>query len=267
MTRTGAPGAGPFSFNDGTSKMLNALTAVTRGTRLVFGPGLRRYVFMPVLVNLLIYAAGLHYVLTHFGGWLDGWMAMVPAWLGWLEWLIWPLLVLTLLVVVFFTFTLVTHLIAAPFYGFLAAKVETRLTGRPPVDDRGWLKAGLDALGRELVKLAYILPRMAALFVIGWIPGVNLLAPPLWLLFSAWMMAITYLDYPMDNNRVAFADMRRRLRARLWPTLTFGGWVTLMTWIPLVNVLLLPGAVAGSVLMWDRHYRGETLPEARRARG
>ena len=240
--------------------MLNAMTALTRGTRLVFSPGLRRYVFLPMLVNLVVYVAGLRFVLGHFGGWLDGWMAMVPGWLGWLEWLIWPLFVVTLVLMVFFSFTLVTHLIAAPFYGFLAARVELEQTGRAPQDERGLWRAGLDALGRELVKLGYILPRMALLFVLGWVPVLNLLAPPLWLAFSAWVMAITYLDYPMDNNAVSFADMRRRLRRRWWPTLTFGGWVMLMTWIPLANLFLLPGAVAGSVLMWERHYRDLGAP-------
>lgn len=235
--------------------MLDAFTALTRGTRLAYGPGLRRYVFVPIAINLLVYAAMLWYVLAHFGGWLEGWMAMVPAWLAWLEWLIWPLFVVSLVLVVFFTFTLVTHLIAAPFYGFLAEKVEVAATGRAPLDDRGLMKTAVDALGRELVKLAYILPRMALLFVISWIPVVNLLAPLLWALFSAWMMAITYLDYPMDNNKVSFADMRRRLAARWWPTLTYGGGVTLITWIPLANLFLLPGAVAGGVLLWDRHYR------------
>lgn len=239
--------------------MLDALTAVLRGTRLVFRPGLRRYVFVPIAINLVVYALLLRYVLSHFGGWLDGWMAMVPAWLDWLSWLIWPLFLISLVVMVFFTFTLVTHLIAAPFYGFLAAKVEVLTTGREPLDDRGLLRTAVDALGRELVKLAYILPRMALLFLIGWIPGLNLLAPLLWALFSAWIMAITYLDYPMDNNQVSFAEMRRRLGQRRWPTLTYGGWVTLITWIPLANLFLLPGAVAGAVLMWDAHYRGLTM--------
>ncbi len=236
--------------------MLDALTAVLRGTRLVYRPGLRRYVFAPIAINLVVYALLLRYVLAHFGGWLDGWMAMVPAWLDWLSWLIWPLFLISLVVIVFFTFTLVTHLIAAPFYGFLAAKVEVLATGREPLDDRGLARTAVDALGRELVKLAYILPRMALLFLISWIPAINLAAPLLWALFSAWVMAITYLDYPMDNNKVSFAEMRRRLGQRRWPTLTYGGWVTLITWIPLANLFLLPGAVAGAVLMWDAHYRG-----------
>ncbi len=235
--------------------MLDAFTALSRGTRLVYSRGLRRYVFLPILANLVVYAGMLAYVLAHFSGWLEGWMAMVPAWLDWLSWLIWPLFLLSLVVIVFFTFTLVTHLIAAPFYGFLAEKVEREVTGRAPLDDRGLLRAGVDAMGRELIKLGYILPRLAVLLVISWIPVVNLVAPLLWALFSAWTMAITYLDYPMDNNQVTFGDMRRRLAARRWPTLSYGGWVTLITWLPLANLFLLPGAVAAAVLMWDRHYR------------
>ncbi|XKH60145.1 sulfate transporter CysZ [Halomonas sediminis] len=235
--------------------MLNASTALLRGTRLVYSRGLRRYVFIPILVNLLVYVSMLHYVITHFGGWLEGWMAMVPAWLDWLSWLIWPLFMLSLVVVVFFTFTLVTHFIAAPFYGFLAAKVEIQATGRQPLDDRGLARTAVDALGRELVKLAYILPRAVLLFFISWIPGLNLFAPLLWALFSAWVMAITYLDYPMDNNKVTFAEMRKRLNARWWQSLSYGGLVILITWLPLANLFLIPGAVAGAVLMWDRHYR------------
>ncbi|XKE45504.1 sulfate transporter CysZ [Halomonas organivorans] len=235
--------------------MLDAFTALSRGTRLVYAPGLRRYVFLPILTNLVVYAVMLAYVLSHFGGWLEGWMGMVPAWLDWLSWLIWPLFLISLVVIVFFSFTLVTHLIAAPFYGFLAEKVEREVTGQPPLDDRGFLRTAVDAMGRELVKLAYILPRMAVLFVISWVPVLNLIAPVLWALFSAWTLAITYLDYPMDNNKVSFADMRRRLGARRWSTLSYGGWVTLITWLPLANLFLLPGAVAGAVLMWDRHYR------------
>ncbi|MDR9437928.1 MAG: sulfate transporter CysZ [Halomonas sp.] len=249
--------------------MLDAFTALTRGTRLVYSRGLRRYVFLPILVNLLVYTVMLWYVLGHFGGWLEGWMAMVPGWLDWLSWLIWPLFVISLGLIVFFTFTLVTHLIAAPFYGFLAARVEVEVTGRPPLDDRRLAKTAVDALGRELVKLGYILPRMTLLFVLSWIPVLNLVAPLLWAAFSAWIMAITYLDYPMDNNKVSFADMRRRLKARWWPTLTYGGWVTLITWLPLANLFLLPGAVAAAVLMWERHYRSSeadkahTRPQAR----
>ena len=133
--------------------MVDAITALSQGTRLVYQKGLRRYIFLPILVNLIVYASMLSLVLNRFDSWLDSAMTMVPSWLEWLSWLIWPLFFVSLLVVIFFTFTLVTHLIAAPFYGFLAAKVERQATGREPLDDRGLAKTAIDALGRELVKL------------------------------------------------------------------------------------------------------------------
>lgn len=235
--------------------MLTAVSALSQGLRLVYQKGQRRYVFLPILINLIVYAGLASVTAQRFSGWLDRAMASIPAWLDWLSWLIWPLFVLSLLVAIFFTFTLVTHLIAAPFYGFLAARVERTATGVEPADDRGLAKTALDALGRELHKLGYILPRALLLFVISWIPGLNLAAPLLWALFSAWVMAITYLDYPMDNNKVSFKEMRRRLGERWWPTMSYGGLITLVTWIPLANIFLLPGAVAGAVLMWDSHYR------------
>ncbi|WP_447956761.1 sulfate transporter CysZ [Vreelandella sp. EE7] len=235
--------------------MLTAVSALSQGIRLVYRKGLRRYIFLPILINLIVYISLASFTARRFSGWLDHAMASIPAWLDWLSWLIWPLFVLSLLVAIFFTFTLVTHLIAAPFYGFLAAHIERSATGVEPLDDRGLAKTALDALGRELVKLRYILPRAALLFVLSWIPGLNLVAPLLWALFSAWVMAITYLDYPMDNNKVSFKDMRQRLAARWWPSMSYGGLVTLITWIPLANLFLLPGAVAGAVLMWDAHYR------------
>lgn len=236
--------------------MLDAVTALSRGTRCVYQPGMRRYIFLPILINLIVYISMLSFVLSRFDGWLAHWMDMVPTWLEWLSWLIWPLFVISLIVVVFFTFTLITSFIAAPFYGFLAAKVEIQATGREPLDDRNLNQTAIDAVGREFVKLAYILPRAIGLFIISWIPGLNLVAPLLWALFSAWVMAITYLDYPMDNNKVTFKDMRHRLAQRWWQSLTYGGLITLITWIPLANLFLIPGAVAGAVLMWDEHYRG-----------
>ncbi|MDL2190962.1 sulfate transporter CysZ [Cobetia sp. LC6] len=242
--------------------MIDAVSALVRGTRMVYTPGLRRFVFVPLAINLVLYSITLWVLFNQFGGWIDYWMLKVPAWLDWLSWLIWPLLVVSLLLVVFFTFSLVTNLIAAPFYGILAEKVEHRLDGTLIDDDRGLVKIGVDSLGREMAKLGYFIPRMIALFIIGFIPGLNLLSPLLWGLFSAWSMSIQYLDYPMDNHQVSFGDMKQRLKARWWPSLTFGAAVFVMTLVPLANLLFIPGAVAGAVLMWQSHYR--QLPAPRR---
>ena len=57
--------------------MLDAVTALSRGTRCVYQPGMRRYVFLPILVNLIVYVSMFSFVLNRFDGWLAHWIGMV----------------------------------------------------------------------------------------------------------------------------------------------------------------------------------------------
>jgi CysZ protein len=84
---------------------------------------------------------------------------------------------------------------------------------------------------------------------------VNLAAPFLWALFSAWMLAIEYVDYPMANHRLHFAEQRKRLRGRKLLSWGFGGASLLMTMIPVVNFLAMPASVAGATAMWVREFK------------
>ncbi|WP_106476823.1 sulfate transporter CysZ [Phytohalomonas tamaricis] len=242
--------------------MIEAVDALSRGTRMVLSAGFRRYVFVPLAINLALYVATIMLLVSRFDGWMAYWMSQVPGWLTWLEWLIWPMLVVSLILFVFFTFTLVANLIASPFYGFLAEKIERGLSDAEWSDERSLWRQGIDSLKREVQKLAYFLPRIAFLLLLGFVPAVNVFAPLLWALFSAWSMAIQYLDYPMDNHQVSFAEMRRRLGQRWWPTLTFGGVIMATIWIPIVNLLIMPGAVAAAVMMWQRHYHSLPAPKS-----
>lgn len=105
---------------------------------------------------------------------------------------------------------------------------------------------------REMRKLGYFLPRAIGLFILSFIPVVNVVAAPLWLMFGVWMMAIQYIDYPADNNKMSWQDMLAWLRSKRWQSLGFGGITYLALMIPGVNVLMMPAAVAGATLFWVR---------------
>jgi len=235
------------------------------GLRLMRQPGLRRYVAMPLLISMVIFStaivAGVHW-LEILLGWLLGWL---PGWLDWLRYLLWPLFALTGVLLVFYTFSLLTNLVAAPFNGLLAEAVERHLDGSSMADAGGWralLKDILPSLISELRKLFYFALRALPLGLLFLIPGVNLAAPFLWALFSAWMLAIEYADYPMGNHRLHFAEQRKRLRGRKLLSWGFGGASLLMTMIPVVNFLAMPASVAGATAMWVREFKqrgqGET---------
>ena len=220
-----------------------------RGMRLIFVPGIRAYVIVPLLVNVLLFSALIYFGAAQFRELLD-WL--LPDWLDWLAWLLLPLFVVVTLIVVFFTFSLVGNLVAAPFNGLLAEAVECHLTDAP-VPGGGVKQMMLD-LGRtlmsELVKLGYIVLRAIPVLILFLIPGLNLAAPFIWLLFGAWMLAISYLDYPMGNHGLGFPEQRRRLAEHRYLALGFGGAAMAALAIPLVNFLVIPAAVAGATVLW-----------------
>ncbi|WP_435638886.1 sulfate transporter CysZ [Carnimonas bestiolae] len=252
----------PLVTVKGCAGMLDGFSSLGEGIRLVLKPGLRRYVIVPVIIILLLYAGMIALLATLFSGWLEHWMNAVPSWLQWLDFLLLPLFVLALIVPALYTFTVMVNLLASPFYGFLVEAVERHL-GEPPAEDsRSLWRQSLDGVIRELQKLRHVVPRMLVLLILGFVPGINVITPFLWLVFSAWSLAAEYLDYTMDAHGVSVARMRELLQAKRFRTLSFGGAVSVLIWIPVVNLFVMPGAVAAGVILWRDHYRllNETLP-------
>jgi CysZ protein len=223
-----------------------------KGLRLIRQPGLRRYVAVPLFVSTTIFTGaifGLKYWLEILINMLLGYL---PSWLDWLSYLLWPLFAIAGVLIIFYTFSLLTNLIAAPFNGMLAEAVEKHLTGQP-IETGGWkalVKDIIPSIISELRKLLYFILRAIPLGILFLIPGVNLAAPFIWALFSAWMLVIEYIDYTMANHLLHFSQQRKLLRQRRILSYSFGGGSLLMTMIPIVNFLAMPVSVAGATAMW-----------------
>ncbi|MBH3326002.1 sulfate transporter CysZ, partial [Pseudomonas mosselii] len=225
------------------------------GLKLVLSPSLRLFVLLPLAVNLLLFGGLIYFAGHQFSLWVDALMPTLPDWLGFLTYILWPLFVALVLLMVFFTFTLLANVIAAPFNGFLAEKVEVVVRGQDNFPPFSWAELVAmvpRTLSREMRKLVYFLPRAIGLFILSFIPVVNVIAAPLWLVFGIWMMAIQYIDYPADNNKMSWQDMLAWLRQKRWQSMGFGGITYLALMIPGVNVLMMPAAVAGATLFWVR---------------
>lgn len=221
-----------------------------RGLKLIRRPGLRRYVLIPLLVNIVLFSGAIWLSASQF----DAWMAeLLPQGYDWLEWLLWPLFAVAMLLTMLYTFTLVANLICAPFNGLLAEKVERELTGTVQGEDSNLMQALKDApksLWNELRKLGYFLIRAIPLLVLFLIPGLNLLAPFLWIAFSASLLAKEYFDYPMANHGYSFEQQREILKQHRLGSLSFGASIMVLTLIPVVNFIVMPLAVAGATALY-----------------
>jgi len=217
---------------------------------MVMSRGLRRYVAVPLLLNLIIFA-GLAYVAgIYFDEFMDTWLPS-QSWLEFLRWLLWILFAGAYALALFYGFTLVANLIAAPFNAMLAAKVEEKLTGeRPAESDESLLKAIAPAIAGEFGKIVYLLTRALPLLLLFFVPGLNILVSVAWLVFGFWFLAIEYADYPMGNHGLRPREQRRSLRSRRFKSLLFGAGVTVMMLIPILQFAAMPAAVAGATRLW-----------------
>ncbi len=231
-----------------------------RGLKLITHPALRRFVAIPLAINLLLFAGLVWFGASQFGSLLNSFMPDLPSWLQWAKWLFWLLFGVSALLILFFAFSLLANIVAAPFNSLLAEAVEVHLTGRQQADDASWKKALaelLPSLIGELRKLLYLLAWTIPLLILFVIPVINIAAPFIWFGFSAWMLALEYADYPMANHGLRADEQKQRLRDKRLMSLGFGGTVTLATMTPVLNFLVMPAAVAGATAMWVEQFEGQ----------
>ncbi|RWR00859.1 sulfate transporter [[Pantoea] beijingensis] len=236
----------------------NGIHYFSQGWKLIRLPGIRRFVILPLLVNILLMGGAFIWLFNRLGNWIPALMSHIPGWLQWLSYLLWPLTIISIILVFSYLFSTLANWIAAPFCGLLAEQLEARLTG-VPLPDSGWVGILKDIpriMKREWQKLAWYLPRAIGLLLLYFIPGFGqTVAPVLWFLFSAWMLSIQYCDYPFDNHKVSFQQMRHALRQHKADNLQFGALVSLFTMIPIFNLAIMPVAVCGATAMWVDRYR------------
>ncbi len=224
-----------------------------RGLRLISGKSLRHFVIVPLIINMVLFSGMIYLLFRQAGVWVDHLVSSLPAWLDFVRYPVWLLLLLVVIMVVFFTFTMLANLIASPFNGLLSEKVEEILTGRKADQPFAW--RDLPALvgrsfRREFEKFGYFAPRALLLLGLSLLPVINLLAAPLWLLFSIWMMAVQYVDFPADNRNTGWSEMLAWLRRHRRDTLGFGGTVYLAMLVPGLNLVVIPAAAAGAPVFW-----------------
>jgi CysZ protein len=237
---------------------INVLRCFSEAFPLIFSPGFRRFIFIPLLLNLLIFillsSAALDYAQTL----LTSFEAHLPHWLLWIKWLLWPLLILVILIIYGYCFNFITTIIAAPFLGLLAEKIEAHTTGIAPPNE-SLLQLIPRTFKRELTKLFYFIPRslcvLLLIVILMFLPGVNLLGAVLGGLWGSWCLALQFCDYAADNHQTPFNQVRIQLGQQKLSSFAFGGLVLFGSMIPVVNIVITPLAVAAGTIYYSQRFR------------
>ncbi|MCA9320181.1 MAG: sulfate transporter CysZ [Planctomycetes bacterium] len=222
-----------------------------RGFRLIGKKGVRLYALGPVLISLALFAAAVWFGQDWARDGIDRMVAWVPSWLGFLSGVLTVIYWIGVILIFGYGFVTVSSLLACPFNGLLAEAVERRVAGRSPPDSsflRTLARTPI-VLVQESKKILYYLFWCLPFLVLFITPAAPA-APALWFLFSAWMLALEFSDYPMDNHELSFRQMRKLLSGRKMMALGFGSMVLVCVATPILNVLVVPAGVSGATLMW-----------------
>ncbi len=219
-----------------------AVNSLFQGLKLVSHPDLRKFVIVPVLINFILYSVAIGLGYYYLSDLIN---PFIPEWLSWLNWIIWPLFFISCSVVLFFTFTLLANLLAAPFYSQLATKTLSLISDQPSPSEDSPVN---QVIWSEVKRIGYLVGWMIPLLILFIIPGINLIAPILWGLFSAWGMGLEFMAYPSEHKGLLFSEQKQVAKQRRLSVLSFGGLVVLGLSIPVLNLIVAPAAVIGATI-------------------
>ncbi|WGL16456.1 sulfate transporter CysZ [Microbulbifer bruguierae] len=267
-----------------TSNPAHGVHALIRGAQLLTRKELRPFIIFPLLINLVLFVALGIMMVSQFDdlgryigsllsdtpvdtsnmSWWRAILAKGADWAAsmfqWLAWLIAIAVVVLFFMVYGYLFGIITNIIAAPFNGLLAEKVEELLTGHPPPPE-ALHSMVFRTLGRELRKLLYFIGWGIVIFIIALLTSWTVFIPAiLTALWGAWCMAVQYVDYPLDNHQRSFSELKRVLMRKKFTTLGFGGSVMLAKMVPVLNIFVMPAAVAGGTALWVERIWAEGDP-------
>ena len=232
-------------FTSGFFSLWNAFRFI-RNNPLLF-----KYVAIPFVINVLVFSGTVYWGLDLFSALVGDYVTVQDAW----YWQIFATVVkiiagLVTAVVVFFAFTVVGNLIAAPFNDLLSERTEQLLTGVR--DDEGFSlrKLGADlwrVMGDEIRKMAIFIALMLLLLGFNLVPGIG---PPIYafcsVLLTVFFLVVEYTGYVFSRKHLGFKDQRQFIAANRMSTLGFGLAVMCVLMIPLVQFLTIPLAVVAA---------------------
>lgn len=222
------------------------------GLRLLRHRGARRYVWAPMAAAALVVLPLVVYGYRQAEALLGWALGALPSWLDWLVVVLWPVAALLAIIIASWLFGLVAAVVASPWLGLLAAQAERIEFGDAVEASEGFAALIGNACRRELQKLRYHLPRLTALLLLPLLPVVNLVAPLLWLVFGAWLLALQFVDYAAENRGLPFAATRTSLAEHRAAALGFGALAALALAVPLAALVVVPAAVCGGAVLWRR---------------
>jgi CysZ protein len=222
---------------------------MVRGTRHLLTPGLKRFIILPMILNFILFIGLFYFTYHYLSSYSAYYLDKLPSWLSFLSGIFLVIFVISFFLLFLSMFTVVFNLMAAPFNSLLAEKAQMLLYNIP-TPSLPFHQMALRSIKRQGQFLIYYLIRLSGILLLFFVPFIQPIYPFIWFFFTAWMLSMQYQDFAMDNNLISFADMQQKVKKNKLLSLGFGSLLNIASFIPILNILSMPAAVIGSIMIY-----------------
>lgn len=244
-------------FRFSPARFVRGFSAYFKGYRFIIRQrSLWRYSLLPGLLNCLVFAGVVVLVFNFAGKGFNRILALLGANTAW-YWVPVRIILIAALVIVGYNlliilYNILANIVCGPFNAILAGKVYRLRMGRPlarnPWGD--FLQIFRD-IGFEIRFLFYSITVNLLLLLLNLLPAVGSL---LYVLrshyFTFTLLGWPHLCRPAAMQGHTFQPQRRLVMERRSLCAGFGAAVFLLMFVPVINLLVMPGSVSGGVLLY-----------------
>ena len=218
----------------------------------------RRYVFIPILLNVVLAVLMFRYgVSWYIIGQLTALMnTRLSSELQWLIPIITNILEIAAFVLITFTAVRIGTIIGSPFYVAIAERIDIQFIGHDETPPQSLFAIIGSAVWYEARKLCMVLGTWVIGALLELIPLIGIAIGSLWIVLTSGMIALLdYTDVSFGRRSIPVAQ-RLRLFVRFLPeALGFALIVVPCTAIPIVNTITVPLCICGGVLWYVERMR------------
>lgn len=210
---------------------------------------------IPIIIGILLY--------YFLGQWLYGdvydWGKELIAskvesgWLSFLSGVFVAVLSIFFFFVINWTFVIVVSLFASPFNDLISSRTEKISQGQTPPDIS-------DSIGRMMKRIAHTLINeikkvvfILLMTILGF--AFSFFLPPVSLVISALLLAISFVDYSWSRHDLQFRKCVSDVRSSFIPYTASGALFLVMVGIPVVNLFALPYSVIYYTVLFSKNQK------------
>lgn len=215
---------------------------------------------VPVTINMILYLSTFIFIYSwimersaKFTGFND---SNSGFWSEFLNLLILVVSFIIVLVICYFIILIIGGIISAPFNENISLIIEENITGIKTDYNPGFWKDTWINIISEIRKLSFYFTFIFVFFLIGFIPLIgSIISLVLSSLFSFFFNALDFYDYPMTRRYFSLRQKIKVTASKPLYSMGFGCAAFLITFLPVVNVLLKPLCViSGTAFYFEKKY-------------